>query len=137
MSNIQNSFSPPFTFTHSLSLRDIALLLLTLFLLYSLLSYFLRHSTAYTPLSGPAPHSFFFGSRKLVVTASDPGLLYEKWAEQHGSVYRIQDALGTSSVVLTDPRAIAHFYERETVGYVHSSASKRGFEGLVSWSGNL
>jgi hypothetical protein len=112
-------------FTH------LAILFILLTIIYSL---YLRHihSRTITPLLGPPSKSFFFGCRHYINKAPDPGLIYEQWAAEYGSVYKVPDALGSSRIVITDPKALAHVYSRETVGYVHSTFSKLFLSNAVS-----
>ncbi|KIJ59411.1 hypothetical protein HYDPIDRAFT_162418 [Hydnomerulius pinastri MD-312] len=64
--------------------------------------------------------------------------MYEAWAEEYGVVYQVPSTLGQRRIVLCDPRAIAHFYARETWTYVQTPLSKafieRGFGRGLLWS---
>ncbi|KIJ59409.1 hypothetical protein HYDPIDRAFT_140642 [Hydnomerulius pinastri MD-312] len=71
-----------------------------------------------TSLRGPASPSFVFGVGKKLVPATEAAVQYEAWAEEYGAVYEIPSTLGQRRIVLCDPRAIAHFYARETWTYV-------------------
>jgi hypothetical protein len=131
------SFENPVTIMgfRPLGISDIVILLLSIALLYSLLTtYFHRRRlhTSGTRLRGPPSKSFLFGCRQFVTDAPDPGLIYEQWAEEYGSVYRMPDALGTSRVVITDPKAIAHYYAGFSFGYVQSKTAKMAIKHLVS-----
>ena len=64
-----------------------------------------RHKT--TRLKGPASKSLIFG---ISSKQKDTSVVYEEWAEQHGSVLGTLIAMGASKVVLWDP----------TVGYIHN-----------------
>ncbi|KAG1860198.1 hypothetical protein DFJ58DRAFT_779934 [Suillus subalutaceus] len=44
--------------------------------------------------------------------------MYEHWATEYGVAYMILGVLGQTRIVLSNPRAIAHFYTRETWTYV-------------------
>ncbi|OJA14524.1 hypothetical protein AZE42_12948 [Rhizopogon vesiculosus] len=57
--------------------------------------------------------------------------MYERWAEEYGVAYNIPTILGRSAIVLCDPKAIAHFYARETWTYVHTPLSLTSLEDLV------
>ncbi|KIJ58837.1 hypothetical protein HYDPIDRAFT_33751 [Hydnomerulius pinastri MD-312] len=68
-------------------------------------------------LPGPPTNSFIFGYPEVLMTPDGPDI-YEAWAEKYGSVYQIPCTLGTKRIVLHDPKAIAHFYARETTTYI-------------------
>lgn len=94
----------------------------------------------YTQLTGPPSSSLLFGVTKRVSDmhetgkfCEDAGGLYNEWAEQYGPVYRIPAAFGFKKVVLCDPKAIQHFYSRETVGYLHTKMMSRAIENLVGY----
>ncbi|KAG1729808.1 hypothetical protein EDB19DRAFT_1742502, partial [Suillus lakei] len=50
---------------------------------------------------------------------------------EYGIVYMIQSVLGQTRIVLCDPRAIAHFYARETWTYVQTPLSLALIESSV------
>ena len=84
-----------------------------------------------TQLNGPPNESFLFGMTKVIRRADDYGAIFEKWAGEYGAVYRIQSMFNSSRVVLCDPKAIAHFYSKETFVYVNSKSSKLFIANLV------
>ena len=107
-------------------------IVICLVLLWSLLwqvSRFLRPRT--TKLSGPSSESWIFGQSKALFEADDTALLYEDWAQKYGPVYRIPLSLGSSRIVLCDPRAVAHFYARESTGFRMKTANRILIERLV------
>jgi len=57
--------------------------------------------------------------------------MYERWATEYGVAYMIPSVLGQTRVVLYDPRAIAHFYARETWIYVQTPLSLALLEASV------
>ncbi|KAJ7832052.1 cytochrome P450 [Mycena olivaceomarginata] len=69
-----------------------------------------------TRLKGPPAtgRNFLFGVLPDILKAPYPGALYEGWAAQFGSVFSVPAPFGSKSLVLTDPKAIAHFAARET-----------------------
>jgi hypothetical protein len=85
-----------------------------------------------TPLRGPPSKSLLFGLGSDISTSPDSSTLYQEWAKEYGSAYRIPHALWSSRVVLIDPKAVAAFFTRETFVYVRSSDAKRTLERLVS-----
>ncbi|KAG1818504.1 cytochrome P450 [Suillus subaureus] len=62
---------------------------------------------------------------------SDSATVYEHWAQEYGVVYMIPSVLGQTRIVLADPRAIAHFYARESWTYVQTPLSLALIENLV------
>ncbi|CCL99010.1 uncharacterized protein FIBRA_01018 [Fibroporia radiculosa] len=103
---------------------------LAIWLSYKLTIYFRRrvHST---PLEGPPNPSWLLGIGHIISDSQDAGLIYEQWAQTYGSVYKVPAALGVSRVILCDPKAISHFYSRETFGYVRTEVTKRSIENTV------
>ncbi|KAH7907168.1 cytochrome P450 [Hygrophoropsis aurantiaca] len=91
-----------------------------------------------TKLRGPPNQSFVFGLGKVLQRAEDPGAVYEQWAREYGPVYKVPSALGKTRVVLCDPKAIAHFFARETYTYVLTPLSQNLTELIagrgLSWS---
>lgn len=81
----------------------------------------LRRRARSTPLAGPPNPNFLLGASRFIVKSPDAGELYEEWSEKYGSVFRIPATLGLSRVALCDPKAVSHFYARETYGYAHST----------------
>lgn len=99
-----------------------------------------RRPGKYTPLAGPPSTSLLFGVTKTIADmqetgefCEDAGKLFEEWAEKYGPVYRIPAAFGFEKVVLCDPKAIQHFYSRETTGYVHTTMMNRAIAILVGF----
>ena len=90
-----------------------------------------RKAAHKTPLASPPNPSWLFGILKLVVNNPHQAFIFETWAEEFGSVFRVSAPLGSSTVVLADPKAIAHFYAEETWTYVHTRLSRVGIEYLV------
>jgi len=51
-------------------------------------------------------------------TAEIQGSIYEQWANEYGLVFGVPTTLGGNKIVLLcDPKAIAHFYAKETWTY--------------------
>ncbi|KAH7925025.1 cytochrome P450 [Leucogyrophana mollusca] len=77
-----------------------------------------------TPIRGPPNPSFVFGAGQVLLKAEDPGAVYEKWVAEYGLVFKVPSALGKSRIVLFDPKAISHFYTKETYTYVPTTLSR-------------
>ncbi|KAG2101118.1 cytochrome P450 [Suillus discolor] len=78
----------------------------------------LRWRMKTTQLLGPPRTSLVYGVSRDLASSHDRAAIYERWATEYGVVYMIPSVLGQTNVVLCDPKAIAHFYARETWTYV-------------------
>ncbi|KAG1785654.1 cytochrome P450 [Suillus plorans] len=78
----------------------------------------LRWRVKTTQLLGPPRTSLVYGVSRDLAISQDRPAMYERWATEYGVVYMIPSVLGQTNVVLCDPKAIAHFYARETWTYV-------------------
>ncbi|KAF9457218.1 cytochrome P450 [Collybia nuda] len=83
-----------------------------------------REGTQTTPLRGPPNQGYFLGLSKYVSNPEDASDIYENWAAQYGAAYKVPLGLGSSKVVICDPKANAHFYSKETFIYVQSKLTK-------------
>jgi len=84
----------------------------------------LRARAKFTLLRGPESKSLIFGNSHFLRYQKDVPLVYEEWAEQYGHVFRVPIALGKTQVILCDPKAIQHFYSKDTYGYVHGAMTR-------------
>jgi hypothetical protein len=112
------------------SLDAVLLLLVGLWLLSKGVR-ILRRGTKTTPLKGPASKSSVFGVSRFLGKHKDTSLVYEEWAEQYGAVFRTPIGLGRTKVILCDPKALQHFYSKETYTYVHNAGNKIVLDNLV------
>ncbi|KAJ3498395.1 hypothetical protein NLJ89_g10225 [Agrocybe chaxingu] len=83
-----------------------------------------------TRLNGPASTSLLFGLYRHINEAEDPGAVYEEWALQYGPAFRVPGGFGSSRIVICDPRANAHFYSKETFGYIQTKLARVFIENL-------
>ncbi|KAL5488446.1 hypothetical protein ACEPAI_6564 [Sanghuangporus weigelae] len=113
----------------TLSYLDVFLLVVGSWMLYKF-TQAVRLRVKTTKLKGPPSSSWIFGVTKEVFKG-DSGALYEQWAKEYGPVYQIPTPLGGRRTILTDPRAVAYFYSKETFTYVQSNFSKRLIENLL------
>ncbi|CDO76372.1 hypothetical protein BN946_scf185011.g36 [Trametes cinnabarina] len=123
---IVDMFIPPDV--HAISASNALLVTTAVYLFYRIAQSIARRSRT-TPLAGPPRESWLFGIRKAGNDA-DSAALYEQWAEQYGPVYRVPAPFGSTRVVLTDPKAIAHFYAHETFTYIQTKLSRVAIENL-------
>jgi hypothetical protein len=85
-----------------------------------------------TRLRGPPSPSFLFGVTKKLFPSSDIGVIYHDWERTYGPVYEIPASLGSSHVVLSDPKAIAHFFSKDTTTYYQPDLARAVAGPLVS-----
>lgn len=76
-----------------------------------------------TRLNGPPSKNLVLGFPEFFSTP-DSTEIYETWAEEYGAVYQVPSVLGTTRIVLCDPKAIAHFYAKETTTYILTPLGK-------------
>ncbi|EGN92321.1 hypothetical protein SERLA73DRAFT_117507 [Serpula lacrymans var. lacrymans S7.3] len=113
----------------SIRTLDVAVVSVTVWALLKLIKATRRSRN--TQLNGPPNESFFFGLGKVLDKAPDGGQVYERWAEEYGVAYKVPSALGKSRIVLCDPKAIAHFFSKETFTYVLTPVSKLAIESIA------
>ncbi|KAG1844115.1 cytochrome P450, partial [Suillus tomentosus] len=65
-----------------------------------------------------------FGFAKILLNSTATTELYERWAREYGPVYKVPDIFGRSRVILWDPKAISHFFARDTWLYNQTPFSK-------------
>ncbi|KAG2151477.1 cytochrome P450 [Suillus clintonianus] len=91
----------------------------------------LRWRLKTTQLRGPPRTSLVYGVSHDLGSSHDAGTMYEQWAEEYGVAYTIPSVLGQTRIILSDPRAIAHFFARETWTYVKTPLSLALLEGSI------
>ncbi|KAI0759738.1 cytochrome P450 [Trametes elegans] len=112
-----------------LSAWKAALVLAAVYIVYKLAQSYIARSRA-TPLRGPPRRSWLFGVSQVAGNNPDSADLLEGWAQEYGSVFSVPAPLGSSTVILTDPKAVAHFYAYETFTYVNTKLSRIAIEHL-------
>ncbi|KAI6040237.1 cytochrome P450 [Pisolithus marmoratus] len=110
--------------TRSVTLLDVAAVVVAAWALLASLRAARPRTFKATKLRGPPRTNFVFGAAKQILETQDPGDIYEAWAKEYGVVYQVPTTLGGKQVVLTDPRALAHYYARETWTYVQTDTTK-------------
>ena len=70
-----------------------------------------------TRLNGPPSKNLVLGFPEFFSSPHSPEI-YEDWAEEYGAVYQLPSVLGTARIILCDPKAVAHFYAKETTTYI-------------------
>ncbi|KIM65584.1 hypothetical protein SCLCIDRAFT_439847 [Scleroderma citrinum Foug A] len=76
-----------------------------------------RRKVSTTRLLGPPSPSFLYGVAKDTMESSDPGSIYEEWMDEYGVAFEVPAALGRKTIMLLDPKALQHYYVRETWTY--------------------
>lgn len=84
-----------------------------------------------TRIRGPHSPSWVFGFAKTVIDSTATSELYEHWANEYGPVYKIPHVLGQSRVILWDPKAISHFFARDTWFYNQTPFNKISIQATV------
>ena len=84
-----------------------------------------------TSLRGPPRTNLVYGVAKDLVESIDAGSIFEQWAEEYGPVYEVPTTLWGNRIVLCDPKAIAHYYARETWTYVLLPSTRRFMQRTV------
>ncbi|KAI6154194.1 cytochrome P450 [Pisolithus tinctorius] len=77
-----------------------------------------RNKLKTTRLRGPPRKNLIFGWAKDLLYTEDAASMYEVWASEYGVVYEVPTTLGGSKIMLCDPRALAHFYSKESWTYI-------------------
>ncbi|KAI6147911.1 cytochrome P450 [Pisolithus tinctorius] len=97
-----------------------------------------RRKLKTTSLRGPPGTHPVFGASKDLFEAPDTGEIFETWAEEYGVAYEVPTSFGGTKIMLCDPRALAHYYARETLTYVLTDSARvfleRGFGRGILWS---
>ena len=91
----------------------------------------IRPGSQTTPLRGPPSKSLLFGLSNYIRKYPDSSVLHERWTEEYGSVYSVPTSLGSTQVMLADPKAIASFFAQGTVTYVRPSGGRKFVKNLV------
>jgi hypothetical protein len=108
------------------------LVLLALWLVTKLYSYVWHTShSGGTKLRGPPSKSRLFGLSQYLAGTKDVGAVYEEWAARYGPVYEIPDTFGSKKIVLTDPKALTHFYNSERTVYVKTEVDRLFIDKIV------
>ncbi|KAI9456895.1 cytochrome P450 [Boletus coccyginus] len=75
--------------------------------------------------------SFLYGVGQRTLDPANAVAAYEEWAQEYGPVFTAPSTLGSDRIVLCDPKAIAHFYSKETWTYIQTPLTKKLLECFV------
>ncbi|KAG6876823.1 hypothetical protein C0993_000171 [Termitomyces sp. T159_Od127] len=70
-----------------------------------------------TRLKGPQSKSYIFGLSRELFELPDIGIVYEEFEKKYGPIFAVPATMGSNAVVLCDPKAIAHFFSKDTFTY--------------------
>ena len=76
-----------------------------------------RRRSRSTQLRGPPSNSFIFGVSRQMFESPDIGALHDEWEKTYGPVYQLTSTLNSKLLVLGDPKAVAHFFAKDTSTY--------------------
>ena len=77
-----------------------------------------RRKFSTTRLLGPPSPSFLYGVARDTAGSSDSGSIYEEWVEEYGVAFEVPAALGQKTIMLFDPKALQHYFMRDTWTYI-------------------
>jgi len=86
-----------------------------------------------TKLRGPPSPSWIFGVTRHI-TMDNSSAIYEEWSEKYGVAFEIPTVMGSRRTILFDPRAVTHYFNKDTFGYVHSADRKKFIKQLAGES---
>ena len=90
---------------------------LATFLVYKMVAK-LRGKVSTTRLVGPSSPSLIYGVAKDTMESDDPGSIYEEWVKEYGVAFEVPFALGQRMIMLFDPKALQHYFTRESWTYI-------------------
>ncbi|KAM6495404.1 Cytochrome P450 [Amanita muscaria] len=81
-----------------------------------------RRSSQLATLRGPRSNNIFFGRLREVI--DDTATAVDRWVSEYGCVFKVPTGLGTNRIIITDPKAVAHVYANDSVGYLRPASGK-------------
>ena len=84
-----------------------------------------------TKLRGPPSNDVIFGVAKDLFIAPNLGGIYRNWENTYGPVYQIPAMLGSTVVVLGDPKAVTYLYSNDTSTYHQAGIVKAFFKNIM------
>ncbi|KAH8795258.1 cytochrome P450 [Flagelloscypha sp. PMI_526] len=80
-----------------------------------------------TPLRGPKRLHPIWGWNQVIIKTGNIEELYEGWVKEFGSIVGVPTVLWNQKIVLTDPKAITHFYANDPDIYEQNGLIKNIF----------
>ncbi|KAJ7983088.1 cytochrome P450 [Mycena polygramma] len=102
------------------------LFLLGIWLLTKLVLFLFPRGPQTTKLCGPPSTSRILGLTGFMLKSPDGHVHYEEWAARYGPVFEMPLPFGRKKIVLTDPKALLHFYSSERAVYAKTE-NERAF----------
>ena len=87
-----------------------------------------------TKFRGPPSTSFLFGVTKDHFKSPDVGGMYANWEKTYGPVYEMPSGLGSTILIVQDPKAITDLFSKDTTTYHQSKFTKALFKNLLGVS---
>lgn len=84
-----------------------------------------------TKLKGPPRRNLLFGYSKELFRMDESDPLCDKWVQQYGPAFQVPALLGSSEVVLADPKAVLHYFASQTTIYRNTAVNQEFFESFV------
>ncbi|KAJ7071726.1 cytochrome P450 [Mycena belliarum] len=109
---------------HQVGFTDVLLLGGGIWLVTKIVRHVLNRTAQGTKLNGPPRASWFFGVSRLISQSDDSAVLYEEWAAKYGPVFQVPIAFGGRRIILSDPKAVNHFYSMERSVYIKSQLGR-------------
>ena len=100
-------------------------------MLVTLAIYQAYHRPRTTKFRGPPSKSFLFGVIKDLFGSPDLGGIYGNWEKTYGPVYEIPSILGSSILVLQDPKAVTDLFSKDTTTYHQIRLAKVIFRNIM------
>ena len=83
-----------------------------------------------TRLRGPPRKGFFFGVAEDIFNSLDLSGMYRNWEKTYGPVYEMPSSLGSTILVLQDPKAITDLFSKDTATYHQNKLAKAFFKNV-------
>ena len=74
-----------------------------------------RRNSPLAELRGPPRTD---GSGRKLFSPDDHGFLFEEWAKEYGSIFKVSLGFGWRTVVICDPKAISYLHAKDGSTYV-------------------
>ena len=82
------------------------------------------HRPRTTKFRGPPSTSSLFGVTKDHFYSPDVGRMYGNWEKTYGPVYEVPSGLGSTILIVQDPKAITDLFTKDTTTYHQSKLTK-------------
>ncbi|KAH8798013.1 cytochrome P450 [Flagelloscypha sp. PMI_526] len=103
-------------------------------LLYTSTSWYVsrqRRLRITTSLRGPSRINHIWGWSATIAATEHLGELYEKWVKEFGSIVGVPSLGWDTTILVTDPKAAAHFYANDPTVYGHGKLGEMFLGTLV------